>query len=330
MPHEKQLPISNPMGNLPPPPNSFVNPPPFLPPRQLVNPQLFVIPSSIPARTAIYLPVPNIPQQNIVQSPQFRLVPCPTEPKFPLNRNPDLNLWRFPQNTPPPSKANEVANDAAVFYNFPTTFPSSTANPASSHAISQWTAPKNVNSNHAATCSKQVNPFSTATNIHPPFVTPIIPPMYGNTAPAPLCWVGPQHPTPPVPAAKNANLIKSLADAITSKRSDPLPEWKLSQYNGDLLQWYEWYGQFKSKIDSQSLTDDVNLTYFKTLVTGKAKTAIAEFAFCSAMYKDELRTRERNFGQPQAVVSAHLDKLNSSPPLKMHKIDNIINYSGCI
>ena len=96
------------------------------------------------------------------------------------------------------------------------------------------------------------------------------------------------------------------------------------------LQWHEWYGQFKSAIDSQSFTDDVKLTYLKTLVTGKAKTAIAEFAYCGAMYKDALRTLEHKFGQPQAVVSAHLDKLNSFPPLKMHNSDNIINYSGCI
>ena len=48
------------------------------------------------------------------------------------------------------------------------------------------------------------------------------------------------------------------------------------------------------------------------------------------MYKDELRTLERKFGQPQAVVCAHLDKLSISPPLKMHNSDNIINYSAAI
>ena len=93
---------------------------------------------------------------------------------------------------------------------------------------------------------------------------------------------------------------------------------------------HEWCGQFKSAIDYQSLTDDVKLTYLKTLVTGKAKTAIAEFAYCGAMYKDALSTLERKFGQPQAVLSAHLDQLSSFSPLKMHNSDNIINYSGCI
>ena len=132
-------------------------------------------------------------------------------------------------------------------------------------------------------------------------------------------------PAPPIP--NNASLTRELADAITSKKNDPLPEWKLAQYNGDPLQWHECYGQFKRAIDSQSLTDDVKLTYLKTLVTGKAKIAIAEFAYCGLMYKDALRTLEREFGRPQAVVSAHLDKLSN---FKMHNSDNIINYSAAI
>ena len=65
----------------------------------------------------------------------------------------------------------------------------------------------------------------------------------------------------PVPSnADNASLIKKLADTITSKKNDPLPEWKLAEFNGDPIKWHEWYGQFKSAIDSQSLTDDVKLT----------------------------------------------------------------------
>ena len=176
----------------------------------------------------------------------------------------------------------------------------------------------------------QANPFSSSTGTAPTFVTPIIPPTYGATVPNLLCWGGPPHPTPSAHSLDSKDLIKQLTDAITCKKNDPLPEWKFSQYNGDPLQWHEWFGQFKSAIDSQSLTDDVKLTYLKTLVTGKAKTAIAEFAHCGVMYKDALKTVERKFGQPQAVVSAHLDKLSSFPPLKMHNSDNIINYSATI
>ena len=78
------------------------------------------------------------------------------------------------------------------------------------------------------------------------------------------------------------------------------------------------------------MTDDVKLTYVKTLATGKTKTAIVEFAYCGVMYKDALKTLERKFGQPEAVVGAHSDKLSSFPPLKMHNSDTIINYSATI
>ena len=80
--------------------------------------------------------------------------------------------------------------------------------------------------------------------------------------------------------------VQDLAQVLASSRKHHLPEWKLAQHNGYLLQRHEWFGQFKSSIDSTLLTDDVKLTYLKTLVTGKAKTAIPEFAYCGTMYKN--------------------------------------------
>ena len=86
----------------------------------------------------------------------------------------------------------------------------------------------------------------------------------------------------------------------------------------------EWFSQFESAKDSATLTDDVKPTYSKTLVTGKTKTAIAEFAYCSTMCEDTLRTLEQKFSQPHAVVSAYLGNL--SP----RKSENIISCSAAI
>ena len=72
----------------------------------------------------------------------------------------------------------------------------------------------------------------------------------------------------------------------------------------------------------------MKLTYIKTLATGKAKAAIVEFAYCGTMYQDALKTIERNFGQPRAIVFTHLDNLNSFPPLKMHNSENAIAFSA--
>ena len=178
--------------------------------------------------------------------------------------------------------------------------------------------------------AQQENLIATTSNALTGLATPVIQPTYPYVGPTPLSWNDPQVSAPAPSIPENASLIRELADAITSKRNNPLPEWKLAVFNGDPLKWHEWYGQFKSAIDSQSLTDDVKLTYLKTLVTGKAKIAIAEFAYCGLIYKDALRTLERKFGQPQAVVSAHLDKVSNFPPLKMHNSDNIVNYSAAI
>ena len=115
IPHQTQVPIAHSPNNIPPPLNPLVNPPPVFPSQHLFIPQPPVIPSPPPASTATYLPVPNIPQQNIVHSPQARLLPCPTAPELPLNRYPDLNLWRFPQNILP--NVNQTKNNATVYNN---------------------------------------------------------------------------------------------------------------------------------------------------------------------------------------------------------------------
>ena len=144
-------------------------------------------------------------------------------------------------------------------------------------------------------------PPSTTAPVNVPF--PTIPTTVRSTVP---------------PATPTAVTIQDLAQLLTAAKKDHLPEWKLEQYNGDPLQWHEWIGQFKSAIDSAPLSNDVKLTYLKTLVTGKAKTAIAEFAYCGTMYQDALKALGRKFGQPHAVISAHLEKLSGIPPLKMH------------
>ena len=128
----------------------------------------------------------------------------------------------------------------------------------------------------------------------------------------------------------NGFSVQDLALLLASTKKDHPPEWKLAQYSGDPIQWHEWFGHFKNAIDSASLTDDVKLTYLKTLVTGKAKTAIAEIAYCVAMQKDALKTLERKFGQPEAVVSAYLDKLAAFPAVKMHNSESIIGHAAMI
>ena len=105
--------------------------------------------------------------------------------------------------------------------------------------------------------TQQENPMSTTSNIVPGLPTPVFQSTNLHVGHRPLRWSGPQVSAPAPSIAYNASLIRELTDAITSEKNDPLPEWQLAQFNGDPLQWHEWYGQFKSAIDSQLLTDEV-------------------------------------------------------------------------
>ena len=43
-----------------------------------------------------------------------------------------------------------------------------------------------------------------------------------------------------------------------------------------------------------------------------------------------MKVSEGKFGQPHAIVGAHLDNLNNYPPLKMHNSENITVFASVI
>ena len=52
--------------------------------------------------------------------------------------------------------------------------------------------------------------------------------------------------------------------------------------------------------------------------------------YSGALYRDALKALERKFGQPQAVVTAHLEKLSHYPAVKIHNSETIIIYACAI
>ena len=56
---------------------------------------------------------------------------------------------------------------------------------------------------------------------------------------------------------------RELAELVKHSRKDHLPEWKLAQFDGNLLNWHELFGQLKSTVDSAAHTGDTKLTYLK-------------------------------------------------------------------
>ena len=54
-----------------------------------------------------------------------------------------------------------------------------------------------------------------------------------------------------------------------------LPKLKLAEFSGDLLEWPEWSQLFQATVHAAHVDDSVKMDHLKTMVTGKAKEAIA-------------------------------------------------------
>ena len=164
----------------------------------------------------------------------------------------NLSAWTFPTSNPFAS-ATPVSTNHTVF---PTVFLATSVDPTASPVIPIT----------AGGTAYHFNPTSLATVPTPSSASVL------TTFPAVPSTATP-FATPPfvnvLQTATTRFTVQDIAQLLASSKRDHLPEWKLAQYSGNPLQWHEWFGQFKSAIDSATLTNDVKLTYLKTLVSGR-------------------------------------------------------------
>ena len=83
-----------------------------------------------------------------------------------------------------------------------------------------------------------------------------------------------------------------------------LPKLKLAEFSGDPLEWPEWSQLFQATVHAANMDDSVKMNHLKTMVTGKAKEAIAGLGYTAEMYNVAWNVLVRNFGKPQMVVDA--------------------------
>ena len=216
-----------------------------------------------PTMAATHLPV-NTPvtstaTTNVTAPP---IVPTVTVQSQPLTVPashvlPNLSAWTFPIATNnAPTSVIPVTTSIQLTPTLPTVVPITTGYPTSTSVI-PVTAGGTV---------YYLSPSSLAT-VTMPTTAPL--PNISTVSPTALPFTSSPTIAPPQPSTSSFT-VQDLAQLLMSSKKDHLPEWKLAQYSGDPLQWHELFGQFKSAIDSAPLTDDVKLTYLKTLVSGKA------------------------------------------------------------
>ena len=63
-----------------------------------------------------------------------------------------------------------------------------------------------------------------------------------------------------------------------------LPKLKLAEFSCDPLEWPEWSQLFQATVHAAYIDDSVKMNHLKTMVTGKAKEAIADLGYTAEMF----------------------------------------------
>ena len=109
-----------------------------------------------------------------------------------------------------------------------------------------------------------------------------------------------------------------------------LPKLKLAEFSGDPLEWPEWSQLFQATVHAANIDDIVKMNHLKTMVTGKAKEAIAGLGYTAEMYNVAWNVLVRNFGKPQMVVNAQLKRIYSFPPMKPYDGTALIKFARIV
>ena len=83
---------------------------------------------------------------------------------------------------------------------------------------------------------------------------------------------------------------------------------------------------FWGSIDAKSQSDDIKLTYLKTLVSGESKNAIAKFSYKGTLYKNTLKTLEEN-GPAKKNCGYSLKVFFE---ISAHRKAQIFSFTSCI
>ena len=129
-------------------------------------------------------------------------------------------------------------------------------------------------------------------------------------------------------SSQGPNMGSNVRDDYYIRSS--LPKLKLAEFSGDPLEWPEWSQLFQATVHAANMDDSVKMNHLKTMVTGKAKEAIAGLGYTAEMYNVAWNVLVRNFGKPQMVVNAQLKRIYSFPPMKPYDGTALIKFARIV
>jgi len=108
----------------------------------------------------------------------------------------------------------------------------------------------------------------------------------------------------------------SASSAKSTSSRCRLPKFELPIFKGDPLSWQGFWDQFSTSInDNDDITDIDRFNYLKRYLGGQALETVSGLSLSSNNYKEAVKTLTERYGNPQVLISAHMDYL-----IRMNKV----------
>ena len=114
-----------------------------------------------------------------------------------------------------------------------------------------------------------------------------------------------------------------VSDASHTKLHEPqlginstvrLPRLDLPTFSGNALEWQPFWDGFNAAVNSNpSISDVQKLNYLRSQLRGEASLVIAGFSLTSANYSHSVVLLKDHYGQPQKLITAHMQALLDLP-----------------
>ena len=110
-------------------------------------------------------------------------------------------------------------------------------------------------------------------------------------------------------------------------RSSSLPKLKLNNFDGNPLERPEWSSMFIATVDQRRKLDSKKMSHLKTLLTGKARSAISGMGYSGQFYGAAWSILERKFGRPHVIIDVQLESFRKASQVKPHNSTDLISFS---
>ena len=83
---------------------------------------------------------------------------------------------------------------------------------------------------------------------------------------------------------------------------------------------------FISTVDQRPMPDSEKMSHLKTLITGKARSAISGMGY-SGQFWCCMEHSGENYGRPHVIIDVQLDSLRKASQVKPHNSTGLISFS---